>query len=120
MTAQPLPTADLAAILKTLIMKSLIAVQQYKYVKPAPVTIFHHNVIELHPNETAETSAYNDKLHVGVRPGQRVFGAKQEQREYKCLDCGYTWREDIHSPLLMNANEAYSHYKKIISCKSLL
>ena len=83
-----------------MIMKTFQAIEKMKYLQPVPLFVCHSRVVELHPEETAAVEAYNEKIHQGVRPGQRLMTAKSELREYKCLDCGRTWHEDIHAPLI--------------------
>ena len=97
-------------------MKTFQAIEKMKYMQPGPVFIRHSRVIELHSEETAAIVAYNEKIHQGVRHGQRLMTAKSELREYKCLDCGRTWREDIHAPLIVTPSQIETYYAKSEPC----
>ena len=99
-------------------MKTYLAVEKLKYIQPKPAVILHSRVIELHPEETASAIAYNEKIHQGVRPGHRLKEAVQEMKEYKCLDCGATWRENIHAPLIVDEKTLREYYKDYTLCKS--
>lgn len=99
-------------------MNTYLAVEKLKYIQPKPVVVLHSRVIELHPEETASVIAYNEKIHKGVRPGQRLMEAKQDFKEYKCLDCGAKWRENIHAPLIVDEKTLREYYKNYTLCKS--
>lgn len=99
-------------------MNTYLAVEKLKYIQPKPVVVLHSRVIELHLEETASVIAYNEKIHQGVRPGQRLKEAKQDFKEYKCLDCGETWRENIHAPLIVDEKTLREYYKNYTPCKS--
>ena len=102
-----------------MIMKTFQAIEKMKYLQPVPLFICHSRVVELHPEETAAVVAYNEKIHQGVRPGQRLMTAKSELREYKCLDCGRTWQEDIHAPLIVTSSQMQTCYPQAKPCSVL-
>lgn len=100
-------------------MKTYLAVEKLKYIQPKPVVVLHSKVIELHPEETAEVVTYNEKLQQReTTPGQRAKGRKQKNKEYKCLDCGATWCENIHAPLIVDEKTLRKYYKDYTLCKS--
>ena len=100
-------------------MKILLAVEKLKYIKPEPVVIRHSRVVELHPERTAEIVAYNKKIHQGVRNGILSKNAIPEGKEFKCLDCGTIWRENIHAPLIVTAEDVNTYYKDSKPCSIL-
>lgn len=100
-------------------MGTLIAIEKLNYIKPKPVFISHSRVVELHPEETAEIKAFNDKLQVGIRTGQRGKETKQERKEYKCLDCGTTWFENVHAPLIVTSEQMNTYYAQAQPCSVL-
>ena len=97
-------------------MKIFQAVEKLKYMQPKPIIKLHSRVVELHPEETAAVVAFNEKIHQGVRNGVRVKEAKQEMKEYKCLDCGMVWKESIHSPDIVDTATINTYYCQHISC----
>lgn len=97
-------------------MNTYLAVEKLKYIQPKPIVVLHSKVIELHPGETAEVVTYNEKLQQReITPAQRTTGCKQEMKEYKCLDCGATWRENIHAPLIVNEKTLREYYYDYLS-----
>ena len=98
-------------------MNTFKAVEKLKYFQPKPIFLLHSRVIELHPEETAEAVAYNEKIHKDVRPGIRSNKAIQDMKEYKCLDCGATWKENIHAPLIVDDQTIQKYYKGYTLCK---
>ena len=104
---------------KQIIMTTYLAVEKLKYIQPKPIVLLHSKVIELHPEETAAVVTYNEKIHQYIRPGQRLKEYKQEMKEYKCLDCGATWHENIHAPLIVDEITLHEYYKNHTLCKSV-
>ena len=97
-------------------MKTIMAVEKLKYLLPEPIVRIHSRVIELHPEETEAVITYNEKLNSGQRNGIRLKESLCENREYKCLDCGYTWREDIHAPLILSQSDIQKYYPQAKKC----
>ena len=104
---------------KQRIMNTFQAIQKFNYVKPNPVFVMHSRVIELDADVTAAAAAYNRQKNVGQRGGLLVKERKQEYRIFKCLDCGYVWKENIHSPMLATQSEINVYYPKTMKCTHL-
>ena len=100
-------------------METKVAVYKAKYLKPAPIFIFHPNVVELNPEEMAEIVEFNRKLNANNRPGQLNENTKREVRTFKCLDCGQVWQQNIHAPLLMTQAELNHYYPQANKCSIL-
>lgn len=97
----------------------LKAIQKFNYVKPNAVFIQHSRVIELNPEKAAAVAEFNRQKNVGQRGGLLVEERKQEYRTFKCLDCGYIWKENIMGPLVMTAQEVNFYYPQSITCNNL-
>lgn len=67
------------------------AIEKLKYMQPAPI----------------------------FRKHTRVVQVEVESRKFKCLDCGETWIETFHAPLIVSASEADIYYPQATSCKTL-
>ena len=95
------------------------AVQKLKYLQLKPLFILHSRVVELHPEETERVRAYNEQLNSDQRKGFLRKETLSEFREYKCLVCGAEWREEIHSPIIVDditIKTYYSDAEKCITC----
>ena len=79
-------------------MANLMAVEKLKYFKPSPLVVIHSNVIVLNPEITEKMRGY---------------------REYKCMDCGKTWREEINSPIIISQSDISTYYSHAKRCDSI-
>ena len=111
--------ATLADKINLIMNSTFKAIQKLKYLKPSPVFVLHLRVKELHPEQTKAAVAFNQKLNADNRPGQISPNNIQSYRTYKCLDCGMTWKEDIHSPMIVNDHSIHVYYKSHISCTQI-
>ena len=100
-------------------MKTLKAIVKFKYVQPNPVYILHSRVVDLHPEETAKAKAFNAALDENPSQGKRMKEYVQEYKEFKCLDCGATWKESFHAPLIVDDKTIQEYYSVHFSCKDI-
>lgn len=95
-----------------------IAVEKIKYLQPKPIFRKHTRVVQINVEETLEAAAFNAQLNAGLRNGIRHRNSKDESRKFKCLDCGATWTENIHSPLIMTSQEINAYYPAARNCST--
>lgn len=100
-------------------MGTLIAIEKLNYMKPEPVFICHSRVVDLHPEETAKAKAFNAALDEKTLPGKGMKEYVQEYKEFKCLDCGVTWKESFRAPLIVSAEQMKTYYFKAQPCSLL-
>lgn len=95
-----------------------VAIEKIKYLEPKPIFRKHTNVIQLNVEDYLRAEAFNKKANEGQRKGQRHPACVSEIRQFKCLDCGATWKESIHSPLIISAADLNYYYPQAVNCKT--